>query len=158
MILYLNRLEAGYDWGNVIGTAAEAIIDPGSIETFRTALSATYETGESQEYEVIIVAPDGAEIWYRSQTYPLRRDGQIAAIMLQASNVTELKRAQDEIEELRRLLPICAWCNRIRNDEGSWESLGAYLKREADTDVTHGLCPACLDRQLNELPEQGGAA
>lgn len=47
--------------------------------------------------------------------------------------------------------PMCAWCGRIRTEDGDWESVSSYLKRVADTDVSHGLCPSCEREQLEGL-------
>jgi hypothetical protein len=70
------------------------------------------------------------------------------AVVVLATNVTELKLAQAEAARLRQLLPICAWCDRIQNSRGSWESIERYLGSEMRTQITHGLCPECCERQL----------
>jgi hypothetical protein len=91
---------------------------------------------------------------------PLRRDGEIREVVLLATNISELKAAREQIIQLRQLLPMCSWCDRIQDGSGTWQSVESYLEREADTKVTHGLCPACFQRQLDELDEseQDGAA
>ena len=48
-----------------------------------------------------------------------------------------------EVRMLRGLLPICAWCKRIRDDDGGWADLGRYLQKHGGGDVTHGICPDC---------------
>jgi hypothetical protein len=63
--------------------------------------------------------------------------------MMLASNLEELTAAEQELDRIRRLLPVCAWCNRIRSEVGEWESIGTYLQREMQTDISHGLCPEC---------------
>jgi hypothetical protein len=52
------------------------------------------------------------------------------------------------IAALERLLPVCAWCKRIRTEENFWQPLDAYLSRQARLDVTHGICPDCLRKQM----------
>jgi PAS domain S-box-containing protein len=49
-----------------------------------------------------------------------------------------------QIEQLQRLLPVCAWCKKVRDDEGYWEELGSYLKSQSLGTVTHGICDECL--------------
>lgn len=160
-IRYINRLEEGYTMDDVLGAPAESFIQPGSKEVSERALDAAYERGETSDYEVAIPSPSGPEIWYRSRLFPIRRDGRTVAVVIMASNVTELKRAQAELEDLRRLLPVCSWCDRIQNEDGSWEELADYLKRETGTGVSHGLCPDCFQRQMSGLDEKetkaGGA-
>jgi len=55
----------------------------------------------------------------------------------------ELEKALEEIKTLRDFLPVCAWCKKVRDDEGYWEELGEYLKKQIGTTVSHGICPDC---------------
>ena len=59
--------------------------------------------------------------------------------------IQELERALNEIKTLRGLIPICAWCKKIRNDAGSWEQLEGYLREHTEAEFSHGICPECLD-------------
>ncbi len=61
----------------------------------------------------------------------------------QASVIEELRRAMEEIKTLRGLIPICAWCKRIRDDEGYWDQLEVYLSKHSEAVFSHGLCPDC---------------
>jgi DNA-binding NtrC family response regulator len=68
----------------------------------------------------------------------------------------ELKEALDKIKTLKGLLPICAWCKKIRDDKGYWKQLEAYIREHSEADFTHGICPECLaklkeeDRELKD--------
>jgi hypothetical protein len=44
------------------------------------------------------------------------------------------------------LVPICAECKRIRNDQGAWEPVEQYVSEHSEARFTHGLCPHCLER------------
>ena len=55
-----------------------------------------------------------------------------------------------EVHQLGALLPICAWCKRIRDDEDYWHSVDGYLLAHTDTRVTHGMCPDCQHKMLTE--------
>lgn len=78
--------------------------------------------------------------------------GELAAIALANSRYLELlnektvslERALSEVKTLRGLLPICAHCRKVRNDEGLWTGLDAYLASHTDTRFSHGLCPECM--------------
>lgn len=52
----------------------------------------------------------------------------------------------NEIQTLRGIIPICAYCKQVRNDEGYWEQVEAYISRRSQVDFSHGLCPACEAR------------
>lgn len=58
----------------------------------------------------------------------------------------ELSRALAEVHRLRGLLPICAGCKKVRDDQGYWQEVDQYLAKQHDVRVTHGLCPDCLEK------------
>ena len=49
---------------------------------------------------------------------------------------------------LRGIIPICAYCKKIRDGEGEWWALETYLTRHSDARFSHGLCPTCMRRQM----------
>ena len=56
----------------------------------------------------------------------------------------ELQAALDQIKTLKGLLPICAQCKKIRDDEGYWHEVEVYIREHSDADFSHGICPSCL--------------
>ena len=68
---------------------------------------------------------------------------------LRARNV-ELQAALAQVKTLRGLLPICATCKRIRDDQGYWHQVESYIRQHSGAEFTHGLCPTCLDKALKE--------
>jgi PAS domain-containing protein len=48
-----------------------------------------------------------------------------------------------DLMELKAILPICANCKKIRNEDEYWESVENYFKEHLDVDFSHGLCPEC---------------
>lgn len=153
VIRYVNRVEPGYDRDAVIGMEARSIIAPESFGIFQSSLEAAIETGAEQHYDALLHSPSGEPQWYRSRMLPLRRNDAINEVVLQATNITELKAAREQLEQLRQLLPMCSWCDRIQDGSGTWESVASYLEREANTTISHGLCPTCFQRQLDQLDE-----
>lgn len=152
-ILYINHVEPGYDRDRVIGSHAAAIMSEQSRLVFEAALQSVFATGETEEYEVQTSAPDGSAQWYRSLMKPVISEGHVTAVVLVATNITELRTAQAEMEQLRGLLPICAWCGVIRNGQGEWEPFEKFASRELERGVTHTQCPACAQRNLAELDD-----
>jgi PAS domain S-box-containing protein len=65
--------------------------------------------------------------------------------------IRELQAALAHVRTLRGLIPICAWCKRIRNDHGYWEQLEAYIKNHSEANFTHGMCPDCAREQTEAL-------
>lgn len=60
---------------------------------------------------------------------------------LEQSN-RELRVAIDDVFQLSSLLPLCAWCKNVRNDDGYWQRIETYLTTHR-VNVTHGICGDC---------------
>ncbi len=63
--------------------------------------------------------------------------------------VAELKEALSTVKALNGLLPICASCKKIRDDNGYWNDVENYIRQHSDADFTHGYCPACASQVLD---------
>lgn len=61
-----------------------------------------------------------------------------------------LRRALAEIKVLETFLPICAQCKKIRNKDGSWQQLESYFGQQMNTQFSHGYCPECARRVMEE--------
>jgi hypothetical protein len=59
-----------------------------------------------------------------------------------------------ELNNLRTLIPMCAHCRRIRNDEQYWQSVEMYFRNHLGMDVSHGLCQECLKKHYPEHSEK----
>lgn len=59
--------------------------------------------------------------------------------------IQELQLALEQIKTLRGIVPICASCKKIRDDQGYWEQVDAYLARHTEAQFSHGICPGCLE-------------
>jgi hypothetical protein len=51
-----------------------------------------------------------------------------------------------QVRVLRGLLPMCAWCKKVRDDAGYWNQLEAYIHDHTEAKFSHGICPDCLER------------
>jgi len=56
---------------------------------------------------------------------------------------TELEHALSQVKTLQGLLPICASCKRVRDDEGYWNKIDEYITTHTAVDFSHGICPDC---------------
>jgi DNA-binding response OmpR family regulator len=63
-----------------------------------------------------------------------------------ADRVQELERALKEVKALSGLLPICAYCKRIREGEDYWQAVENYIEHHSDAHFSHGVCPDCYER------------
>jgi len=55
----------------------------------------------------------------------------------------DLAQSLEKVKVLEGLLPICAWCRKVRDTAGHWRSTEDYLKSQLSVAVTHGMCPSC---------------
>lgn len=58
---------------------------------------------------------------------------------------------QTTVKQLEGLLPICAYCKKIRNDSNTWQPIEGYISTRTEAKFSHGICPSCFE--LNIQPE-----
>ncbi|MEO6785327.1 MAG: response regulator [Chthoniobacteraceae bacterium] len=68
--------------------------------------------------------------------------------------VGELRAALDEVKTLKALLPVCASCKQIRDDEGYWSAVDTYVVKHGLGSVSHSICPDCIRRLYPEIAEK----
>ena len=113
--------------------------------------------GEKQVFERRIPLPhDGYRDTIATYT-PDVVDGKILGFSVHVADVTLLREREASLEkvlrekeeilaqvrELTGLLPVCAWCRKIKNDDGYWFQFEDYVKRHSKAEFTHGICPDC---------------
>ena len=126
--------------------------------------------------ETLRVRKDGRRIDVSMTISPIKNaEGIIHGASIVARDVTERKHQEKErlhliqeltealkhVKTLSGLLPICAACKKIRNDDGYWEQVETYIKSRSNAEFTHGICPDCVKelypeyeaRLLHDLPE-----
>ena len=64
--------------------------------------------------------------------------------------IQELQETLKEVRTLSGLLPICAWCKKLRDDEGYWKSVEQYIGERTKAEFTHGVCPECQSKFFRE--------
>ncbi len=80
--------------------------------------------------------------------------------------IEELQKALGEVKQLSGILPICASCKKIRDDQGYWEQIESYIRDHSEARFSHGICPECVrklypdnaERILGKLPNKQSVA
>jgi len=97
-----------------------------------------------------IITPPGGVVW-------IGLTNRLVALIIvwtTAFLVMRYKRAEQVTKILRGLLPICAWCKKIRDDNGYWRQLEVYMEQHTEALFTHGMCTECMAKWQKENPEE----
>jgi hypothetical protein len=62
-----------------------------------------------------------------------------------------LQGALDNIRTLEGLLPMCANCKNIRDDDGYWQQVEVYIRNHSEAEFSHSICPSCAQKLYPEL-------
>ena len=76
---------------------------------------------------------------------------QAAALMEQRRISADLAGALEQVKTLQGLLPMCCYCRGVRNDQGYWASVEDYLVAQTELDISHGVCPTCMQKHYPEI-------
>ena len=58
-----------------------------------------------------------------------------------------------QVKTLESLIPICAYCKKVRNDDDLWEQIEQYVNERTGADFTHSICPPCMDTHVRPQME-----
>jgi PAS domain S-box-containing protein len=105
----------------------------------------------TESFETQRIAKDGKvlDIWITATCLKID-SGIIDSIATTERDITQLKNdlraKENEVKILRGLLPICASCKEIRDDQGYWHSIESYIHEHSEAEFSHGICPKCLKK------------
>lgn len=171
MIEYVNPRfteVTGYALGEVVGENPR-ILKSGHFgsDEYRM-LWETICRGEVWKGEFHNRKKSGELYWEAASIAPVRGlDGEISHFVAVKEDITARKTIEAEREKLIRdlrdalakvktlsgLVPICAQCKKIRDDQGYWNRLESYIQSHSSAVFSHGLCPECSAGLLEELAE-----
>jgi len=117
--------------------------------------------GQHIDVSIIAVPVDNgrganmAYVLYRDITQKKRGDKEKEEL------IQELQKALTDVKTLGGLLPICAWCKKIRDDQGYYHQIETFIAKHSEVKFTHGICPECRERfdrdaEPRELREASG--
>lgn len=83
-------------------------------------------------------------------TKPLNR----SVVRMRLRVAERILRFTTQIRQLQDIIPICAYCRKIRSDNNYWQLVEAYIKDQTGSSFSHGICPTCSDAFLLEVSQQ----
>lgn len=145
-IRFINRAVEGYDRSDLIGADLLEFVAPESRESQAEMFEHVLSTEEPATDEIAVTDAEGNVQWHEGIMIPMTSTNGIRSIAIVTRNVTGRRRAEEEAKKLRGLVPVCSWCKKIRDDEGFWQNVEAYLEESTASQVTHGMCPDCEEK------------
>jgi PAS domain S-box-containing protein len=157
---YVNRAFSkafNHEPDEIIGKRIWDIFSAEEAEKRLTVVRQAFATGKTIVFDVRVPTPSG-DTFYITSVKPIRDElGNVSSVVCISKNITERKRSEQEREQLIHdlqtamenvitlsgLLPICAHCKKIRDDQGYWTQIEAYISHHSKADFTHGICPEC---------------
>lgn len=141
----------GYKLSEIIGTKAIDFVSPEERDRVESKIS----SDDEQPYESIGLRKDGSifpvEVHARMFSYRGQKV-RVSAIR----DLTDQKKAEEEIKTLRGILPICSSCKKIRDDKGYWNQIEAYIRDRSEAEFSHGICPECAKKLYPDLVDENG--
>jgi DNA-binding response OmpR family regulator len=85
-------------------------------------------------------------------TKPLDRE----AIRMRLRVAERILKYTAEIRQLQELIPICAYCRKVRDVNDYWDLVESYIQKETGSRFSHGACPECYDKELRRPGQASG--
>ncbi|MBI5634820.1 MAG: HAMP domain-containing protein [Nitrospirae bacterium] len=107
-------------------------------------LAKTAEQASQGNFNLYFDSSSDDEIGHLARTFNTMIAARMQVEKEREKLIEELQTALKEIKTLSGLLPICAWCKKIRDDKGYWNMIDVYIAEHSDAEFSHGICPDCL--------------
>jgi len=157
----------GYSAAEMVGREVSLLV-PSDRMNDRTEVYERVKRGERVErFETVRVRKNGTPVEVSLTISPLKdANGKVVGASTVALDISKKKKEEAEwlrlireltealahVKTLSGLLPICASCKKIRDDQGYWQQVETYISAHSDADFTHGICPDCVKRLYPEYP------
>jgi two-component system cell cycle sensor histidine kinase/response regulator CckA len=103
-ILFINHAVHEMSVDEVVGTSIFDYILASQLEGIKAYLEWVFEGGKPEAYEVNAQLPGGNTAWYSVRIGTIMHEGQVVALNLIATDVTDRKRVEDALQESEHFL------------------------------------------------------
>ena len=154
------------EWKDLIHSGDLKVV----LENFRKHCA---DSGHPYDQVVRYRHENGSTIWVRCRGIAIRDEaGKPVRLLGAHTDLTQLKRTEEQLRaktveleaalkrigSLESILPICAWCKKIRDKDDRWQQMETYISEQTGSAFSHGMCPDCETRTENGTGSPSGAA
>jgi ligand-binding sensor domain-containing protein len=155
---YAYRLQGAGDQWIQLGERREVTfssLDPGRyVFQVKAATSDGVWSETDASLRIVVKPPFWRTWWFRVLIAAAVLLAFVTVLRLRVRRLEERERTlTGKVEEelrrvriLRGLLPMCAWCKKIRDDKGYWSQVETFIRQHSEADFSHGICPECVAR------------
>jgi PAS domain S-box-containing protein len=148
----------GYSMDEACGKSVRMLLPPGLEEEFQAIMERIQRGERVNHIETLRRKKNGDVVPVSITISPVRNAaGQVVGASTIARDISERKHAESErerliqkleralsnMEKLRGLLRVCAWCKKVQHPAGHWSQLETFISRNSDATITHTVCPEC---------------
>ena len=141
--------------GGFLGKTVHEVMPPDVADQTMGSIERTLQSGIVTIFEYQL--PRGDRVDYQEARIVVSWEDEVLAIVRDITErkqaeqeretlITELREALAKVKTLSGLLPICAACKRIRDDNGYWQQIEAYIRDHSQAEFSHAICPECARR------------
>lgn len=162
--------DAGFAYpDDVVGKDDYQLVWRDQADLYRADDRRVIETGVARMLiEEPQATPEGTTITLLTSKVPLRdAQGAVRGVLGTYLDITDRKRTEaalaeeqkrlrhalDDVQTLRGIVPICALCKKVRDDQGYWGQVEKYIAEHSEATLTHGICPQCSKTLYGELAD-----
>ncbi len=154
----------GYRKGEVIGKTSKQLNIFVDRRQRQKVIDEMKEKGYARDKDVLVRRKNGDILWglFCAETIHLENEPCLLTTMNDITDrkkaeserdktIADLQKALVEIKTLRGIIPICAYCKKIRDDKGFWHQVESYISEHSEAEFTHWYCPECQKNVLEEI-------
>lgn len=148
---------------------AEKLYGYNETEALRLNITQFISTDNTFNYMEVVKQIASGKIIEPFETQRVTNDGKILDVLLMLTSlkddsgiinsiatterdITEIKKKQRaDLKKLIGILPICASCKRIRDDEGYWQQVEVFIRNKSEVEFSHSICPECAIKLYPEI-------
>jgi len=156
----------GYTEGEMLGKPITLLVPPDREAELAPLMERVLRGEPINHFETTRLTKNGSVVEVSLSISPVRDDtGKIVGASTIARDISqraraerererlmgELQKALAEVKTLGGLLPICAYCKKIRDDKGYWNQIELFIRERSNANFTHSVCPECARQHYPDL-------